>query len=216
MHSAGLADDADDEAIVARVKQGDRAAFAVLVSRHQKMVFTLAVRMTGSHDEADDVTQTSFLNAFRRLQGFRAESSFKTWLYGIALNECRMAHRRKHGDASLETVDEPVAPAQGGHPLDRVTLAKLVARLPDKQRAALTLRICDDLPFREIGELIGTSEASAKVNYFHAVKRLRAWLGADPPHVEPAGTAAKPSAGAPAAGTEPPDDDDGQAKDTDE
>ena len=55
-------------------------------------------------------------------------------------------------------------------------LGKMVDRLPEKQRAALVLRIFDDLPFRDIGEILGTSEASAKVNYFHAVKKLRGWV----------------------------------------
>jgi RNA polymerase sigma-70 factor (ECF subfamily) len=176
MQSEGRAESADDDTIVARVQQGDREAFAVLVTRYQRMVFALALRMTGSRDEAQDVTQTSFLNAFRRLADFRGEASFKTWIYGIALNECRMLHRRAKGDFSLDEVAEPVAHATGGHPLDRVVLGKLVARLPDKQRAALTLRVCEDLSFREIGALIGASEASAKVNYFHAVKKLRGWL----------------------------------------
>jgi RNA polymerase sigma-70 factor (ECF subfamily) len=132
--------------------------------------------MTGSSHEASDVMQTCFLNAFRQIRSFRGEASFKTWLYGIALNECRMLHRRSSRTVGLETVVEPVAPAPGGHALDRMVLAKLVARLPEKQRAALVLRVCDDLPFREIGELIGTSEVSAKVNYFHAVKKLRGWI----------------------------------------
>ncbi|HYC21394.1 MAG TPA: sigma-70 family RNA polymerase sigma factor [Candidatus Bathyarchaeia archaeon] len=178
MQSEGPAESADDDEIVGRVQQGDRQAFAVLVARYQRMVFALALRMTGDRNEAEDVTQTSFMNAFRRLADFRGEASFKTWIYGIALNECRMVHRRARGDLPLDQISEPPAYAGGGHPLDRVVLRKLVARLPDKQRAALTLRVCEDLSFREIGALIGASEASAKVNYFHALKRLRGWLAA--------------------------------------
>lgn len=167
---------ADDSEIVARVRAGDREAFGVLVARHQRMVFALASRMTGSQDEAKDVMQNCFLNAFRQIGGFRGDASFKTWLYGIALNECRMAHRRSDRTVPLDAIAEPVAPSPGGHALDRLLLARLVARLPEKQRAALVLRVTEDLSFREIGELIGSSEASAKVSYFHAVKKLRGWL----------------------------------------
>ena len=176
MDSAKPGGDLDDRELVARVQAGDRESFAVLVTRYQRMVFALAQRMTGSPDEASDVVQASFLNALRQIGRFRGEASFKTWLYGIALNECRMLHRRSGRTVGLETVAEPVAPAPGGYALDRKVLAKLVARLPEKQRAALLLRVSEDLPFREIGEIIGTSEVSAKVNYFHAVKKLRGWI----------------------------------------
>ena len=168
--------DADDRAIVAQVRAGDRERFAVLVARHDRMVFALAMRMTGSRDEALDVMQSSFLAAYRQLAAFRGEASFKTWLYGIALNECRMLHRKAGRTIPLDAVAEPAAPAPGAHALDRITLRKLVARLPEKQRAAVVLRVCDDLSFREIGELVGSSEASAKVNFFHAVRKLRGWL----------------------------------------
>jgi RNA polymerase sigma-70 factor (ECF subfamily) len=177
---AGGGVDADDREIVARVRSGDRQAFALLVARYERMIFMLASRMTGSRDEAQDVMQNSFLNAFRRLDDFRGDASFKTWLYGIALNECRMLHRRAGRTVALDSVAEPAAPVQGAHALDRMTVRKLVVRLPEKQRLAVLLRVCDDLSFREIGELIGSSEASAKVNYFHAVKKLRAWVEPDP------------------------------------
>lgn len=168
--------DADDRAIVAQVQAGDRDRFAVLVARYERMVFALATRMTGSRDEAQDVMQTSFLAAYRQLGHFRGDASFKTWLYGIALNECRMLHRKAGRTTPLDDVAEPAAPAPGGHALDRLTLGKLVARLPEKQRATVLLRVCDDLSFREIGDLVGSSEASAKVNFFHAMKKLRGWL----------------------------------------
>jgi len=168
--------DADDREIVARIRAGERELFGELVARHERMVFALASRMTGDRDEAQDVMQTSFLAAYRQIGEFRGDASFKTWLYGIALNECRMVHRRASRTTPIDGIAEPAAPAAAGHALDRVTLGKLVARLPEKQRMAVLLRVFDDLSFREIGEAVGSSEASAKVNFFHAVKKLRAWL----------------------------------------
>ena len=170
----------DDQDIVARVQSGDREAFGVLVDRYQRMVFALAQRMTGSPDEARDVVQSAFLNAFRQIGGFRGDASFKTWVYGIALNECRMLYRKSGRTVALDGAPEPAAPESRGHALDRLVLGKLVGRLPEKQKAALILRVCDDLPFRDIGEILGTSEASAKVNYFHAVKKLRGWVRPEP------------------------------------
>ena len=175
----------DDRAVVARVQSGDREAFGILVDRYQKMVFALAQRMTGSPEEARDVVQTSFLNAFRQIGSFRGEASFKTWVYGIALNECRMLYRKSGRTVAMESISEPAAPRVGGHAFDRLVLGKMVARLPEKQKAALVLRICEDLPFREIGDILGTSEASAKVNYFHAVKKLRGWVATEADDEEP-------------------------------
>lgn len=177
-------EDVDDTTIVARVQRGDRESFEILVRRYQKMVLTLAQRMTGSVDEAQDVLQSAFLNAFRQIGNFRGDASFKTWLYGIALNECRMLHRKAGRTVSVESVAEPEAPPSAGHPLDRLILGKMVSRLPEKQRAALVLRVCEDLPFREIGKILSTSEASAKVNYFHAVKKLRGWIDPLPDDAE--------------------------------
>ncbi len=176
MESRAPGESADDRQIVARVQAGERDAFGALVARYQRMVFALARRMTGSPDEAEDVMQTCFMNAFRQIGEFRGDASFKTWLYGIALNECRMAHRRSGRTVALDSVAEPVAANGERQTIDRLLLDKLVARLPEKQRAALVLRVTEDLSFREIGALIGSSEASAKVSYFHAVKKLRGWV----------------------------------------
>jgi RNA polymerase sigma-70 factor, ECF subfamily len=176
MDRGGSKEISGDPELVARVRAGDRAAFGPLVERYQRMIYHLALRMTGSQAEAWDVVQNSFLQAYRQLGGFRGEASFKTWLYGIALNECRMLHRRARRTVAIDSIAEPAAEASGGDPLDRRVLNKWVVRLPEKQRAALLLRVCEDLSFREIGEMIGTSEASAKVSYFHAVKKLRGWM----------------------------------------
>jgi RNA polymerase sigma-70 factor (ECF subfamily) len=112
--------DADDSSIVARVRAGDREGFAVLVARYERMVFALATRMTGSRDEAQDVMQSSFLAAYRQIGDFRGDASFKTWLYGIALNECRMLHRKSGRTTPLDGVAEPAAPVTGAHALECV------------------------------------------------------------------------------------------------
>ncbi len=180
MDSSKPGGELDDGDVVALVQGGDREAFGILVTRYQRMVFVLAQRMTGSADQAQDVVQSSFLNAFRQIESFRGDASFKTWVYGIALNECRMLYRKSGRTVALDAVAEPPAPKVGGHAFDRFVLGKMIERLPEKQKAALVLRVCEDLPFREIGQILDTSEASAKVNYFHAVKKLRAWVLPDP------------------------------------
>lgn len=186
-HGDMAADDENDKEKeredLARARTGDRDAFGRLVGRHQRMVFALALRMTGSTAEADDVTQQTFLNAFRSLAGFRGDASFKTWVYEIARNECRMHYRRSLRLVVTDEVPEgrdeaalAAAEADEGDGISRRFLSDLVARLPQKQRAAVLLRVRDDLSFREIGAMLGSSDASAKVNFFHAMKKLRTWV----------------------------------------
>lgn len=184
VHGVMAADDENEKeqehADLAQARQGDGEAFGRLVARHQRMVFALALRMTGSPAEADDVTQQAFLNAFRSLASFRGEAAFKTWLYEIARNECRMHYRR--GRRLVVTDEVPEIDPDGwmgeedGDGISRRFLSSLVDRLPQKQRAAVLLRVRDDLSFREIGLMLGSSDASAKVNFFHAMKKLRTWV----------------------------------------
>lgn len=155
----------------------------LLVARHYSSVFRLALRMLRNEDAASDVVQESFLKALRALDGFREESSFRTWLLAIAANEARGLLRR--GGRTREAGLEDARELADGNPLPDETLAvrqeakkilKLVASLPEKQREAVSLRIFEGLSFREIGRLLGSSEGAARVNYHHGLKRLREML----------------------------------------
>ncbi len=137
----------------------------------------------GEEDLAADASQDCFIKAFRALGRFRGEAAFRTWLLAIAGNEAREYLRkvRRRGERELEDVDALSAP--GLDPSTEVALRAEAARvreavegLPDKQRLSVTLRIDDDLSFREIGEIIGSSEGAARVNYHHGIRRLRELL----------------------------------------
>jgi RNA polymerase sigma-70 factor (ECF subfamily) len=155
-----------------------------LVSRHLGGVFRAALGILGDEDAASDVAQETFLKAFRSLAGFRGDASFKTWVLAIAANEARgvlrKAGRRK--ELSLEKVGPVVS---GDAPADEAIedreaaqrVLKLLSRLPEKQRQAVTLRIFEDLSFREIGKVIGSSEGAARVNYHHGIRRLKEMVG---------------------------------------
>jgi RNA polymerase sigma-70 factor (ECF subfamily) len=155
----------------------------VLVDRHHGAVFRTCVAILGEEDLAADASQDSFIKAYRALSGFRGDAAFRTWLLAIAGNEARgylrkVGRRKEH---ALEDVDTISAP--GHDPSTEVTLRSEAARvreavddLPSKQRLSVTLRIDDGLSFREIGEIIGSSEGSARVNYHHGIRRLRELL----------------------------------------
>ena len=175
-----------DAMLIERFRAGDRTAFEELVRRYQRPVFSLALRYLRSDADAKDLVQRTFVKAYGALAGFRAEASFRTWLYRIAINLCLNHLRdRRREEVRSELGEALPAPHVGGEKalLERERGAHLrdaIAELPPKQRMVLELRVYDELPFREVAELAGCSENAAKVNFHHAVKRLRALLAGEP------------------------------------
>ncbi|MEQ9568903.1 MAG: RNA polymerase sigma factor [Longimicrobiales bacterium] len=169
-----------DVGLVDAARRGDPAAQDRLVSLHHEVAWRVAVGVLKDEDAAADAVQNAFLKAFRNLDGFRGESRFRTWLLSIVVNEARGALRRRtrRRESGLDDVG-PVA--DEARPVDHDVVMRdearraraLVEELPEKQRLAVTLRIDEGLSFREIGELIGSSEGAARVNYHHGIRRLR-------------------------------------------
>jgi len=173
-----------DGELVTRYLAGDRRAFDELVRHYQRPIYQVAYRYLRSEADAKDLTQRTFLKVYGALPRFRAEASFRTWIYRIAINLCLNELRdRRRGEASdrPEVIDEATVPAPDIESLDDQArgawLRRAIASLPPKQRMVLELRIYDELPFREVAELVGSTENAAKVNFHHAVKRLRALKG---------------------------------------
>jgi RNA polymerase sigma-70 factor, ECF subfamily len=173
-----------DRELAERFRDGERAAFDVLVRRHQKGMWRLARRYVKSDSDAADITQLAFVRAFRGLAAFRGTATVRSWLYRIAIN-CALSwlrdHRREQPAEIAEDAltDHNPAPAQLSAGDDRAWLRRAIAQLPPKQKLVLELRVFDDLSFKEVAELADCSENTAKVNFHYAVKRLRDILGAD-------------------------------------
>ena len=171
----------DDRALVEQFRAGDRRAFDRIVQRYQRPIYYLALRYVKNDADAADITQKTFVRVFKSLARFRGDASFRTWVYRIAINLCLnhiRDHRREHVSEIRD--DALVTAPQGPSRIIRETESKLlsdaIAELPPKQRMVLALRIYDELSFREVAELANCSENAAKVNFHHAVKRLRAIL----------------------------------------
>jgi RNA polymerase sigma-70 factor, ECF subfamily len=178
---AGQAIAQRDAALIARYLAGERRAFDELVRHYQKPIYHLAYRYLRSEADAKDLTQRTFLKVYGALPRFRADSSFRTWIYRIGINLCLNELRdRRRGEANdrPEVIEQALAPPPDVEALDArargAWLRRAIASLPPKQRMVLELRIYDELPFREVAELVGSTENAAKVNFHHAVKRLRA------------------------------------------
>jgi RNA polymerase sigma-70 factor (ECF subfamily) len=176
----------DDRALVAAAVAGDRAAFDVLVRRHQRTVYGVCYRFAGEHADAADLTQDAFVRAFRGLARFKGEAAFSTWLYRIAVNVCltRAAARPPATDpiGPLDLVDErgdrPDDPLRRTRDAARVKAA--IARLPERQRLTVILRVYHELPHDAIARALGSSVGTVKANFFHALRNLRKLLGEHP------------------------------------
>ncbi|MEK6556081.1 MAG: sigma-70 family RNA polymerase sigma factor [Bdellovibrionota bacterium] len=163
--------------VLERVKNGDLNAFSELVLKHQKSLLRLALRVVGDLTAAEDVVQESFIKAYQKLESFEGRSSFKSWLFQITLNTARNKLRGKR----LESVDienvHVAVDAMSETIMIHTDLERAinieVAKLPNKQRMALTLRIFDDLSFAEIAEIMKCPYDTAKANYRHALIKLR-------------------------------------------
>jgi RNA polymerase sigma-70 factor (ECF subfamily) len=174
----------EDMRLVDRFRAGERLAFEQLVRKYQEPIYYLLLRHVRDPDEATELTQRAFIKAFGGLAGFRGQAQFRSWLYRIAVN-LALNHLRDNArfarDVPLEerpSNDRPAVEQLAQHEQSQ-RLRRAVARLPPKQRLTLELRVYDDLSFREVAEILGTSEGAAKVNYHYAVKRLKEWLGDD-------------------------------------
>lgn len=170
----------DDTKLVELARGGDARAYGTLVERYQGRTYATLVKLTGDHDLAVDLSQEAFVRAWRQLGSFEGRAAFSTWLYRIAV---RLAYdaiaRERRLAAGTEGADLDVADPTPGpdrsveRRADVALLERRIAELPELQRAVVILRTYDELSYREIADILGTTEGSARVSYHHAITKLR-------------------------------------------
>jgi RNA polymerase sigma-70 factor (ECF subfamily) len=181
--------------LIGRARTGDFQAFMELVKAHQGKVLAMVRRLTGNEQDAEDVMQDSLMKAIDKIDQFRGDSSFGTWLYAIALNMTR-AQFTKESRADLRPIEEYL-PAAGSGEHDHSKMAlfdwkdphqlmeaeqlqasinEAVSELPYKYREAFLLRYVEELPVKEVAQLTNQTEASAKSRILRARLALRASL----------------------------------------
>jgi RNA polymerase sigma-70 factor (ECF subfamily) len=181
--------DPPDTELVQRAREGDRGAFRVLVERHQRASFALAMGMLRHEADARDALQEAFLKAFRNLGNFQGEAAFSTWLYRIVTNACIDRRRRRKvmveaDEATIGSVDSSptlaVVPRNPQRELERARLGERIqealAQLPDYHRDTVVLREIEGLSYQEIADATGVSIGTVMSRLFHARQKLQVAL----------------------------------------
>ncbi len=176
---AGKWDPMTEDQLVARAQEGELPAFEELVKKYQREVYGLACRIVTDTEEAKDLTQQAFLQAFIHIKSFRRDAQFRTWLFRIAINQCYnyLKSKKKFGDTV--DIDEISIAGMESPESDLVTqderrrLHTALERLPAKQRAVITLKVEQGLSYQEISEVLGGTAGAARVNYCQALKTLK-------------------------------------------
>jgi RNA polymerase sigma-70 factor (ECF subfamily) len=185
-----------DKDLVQRAKAGDLHAFEDLTLRHEQRVYSLALRMLCHEQDAEDVTQETFLSAVEGLNGFRGEASFATWLLRIATHAALKVIRKRKG-LEMVSLDEATAGAEDSnavphpeyiadwrqspeelahqHEIQRL-LDQALAQLDEKHRWVFLLRDVEGFSVRETADLLGLSEVNTKVRLLRARLQLRELL----------------------------------------
>ena len=176
-------DDAVDAALVARWQAGDERAATELVRRHAPSLARFAVSL-GERDEVEELVQDTFVRAFQALDGFRADSSLRTWLFTIERRlvlDRRRTQARRRARESAEEADAAV----GHTALDAVVasetqqrLTVALDRLTPMQREVFTLRVAEGRSYREIAVIAGTTEGAARVHYHNAMRAMKEFVDA--------------------------------------
>jgi len=166
---------------VERARGGDQVAFRALYDADVDRIYRLAYRMAGEDDLARDYTQETFLRAWQRLDQFRGQAAFSTWLHAIAvsvvLNGLRKVDRHRRRERSLEDAAE-VGRAEGGLDVGaRERLAGAVDELTEMYRTVLLMHDVEGYGHGEVAQMLGIAEGTSKARLFRAREKLRASLG---------------------------------------
>ena len=171
-----------DENLLRLALAGDGGCFGELVTRWERKIYGFIYRHVGDREEARDLTQETFAKAYKNLGRLSDPGKFSSWLYKIALNECRMRFRRRRWDtvplpdsveATLEKADQPT-PEQALASKERVQLLRqTLLKLPEEQKTVILMKEYQGLKFREIAEILDLPLSTVKSRMYLGLKTLR-------------------------------------------
>jgi RNA polymerase sigma factor (sigma-70 family) len=170
-----------DQAIIIQFQNGEskEAAFTQLLKSHQAQVYYQIKKMVLEHADADDIAQAVWIKVWNKLDGFKQESAFSTWLFRIAYNEALNFIAQKKRMTSKQTqraldpsIEQPASHDGLKETAIQIKLERAIAELPEKQRFVFMLRYYEDFDYEKIASITGTTVGGAKANYHQAVKKM--------------------------------------------
>lgn len=170
-----------DQALIIQFQSGESKenAFTQLLKRHREPVFFQIKKMVIEHADADDIAQAVWIKVWNKLDGFKQESAFSTWLFRVAYNETlnfiaqkkRIQGQTKQNYLEHEA-DHPVSSNALKETQIQIKLERAIAELPEKQRFVFMLRYYEAYDYEKIASITGTTVGGAKANYHQAVKKM--------------------------------------------
>jgi RNA polymerase sigma-70 factor (ECF subfamily) len=168
----------DDSRLVQAITEGELDAWAEVISKYQQPIYYFIIRMVKQHQQAADLTQQVFVQAYRKVNQLRSGAQLRPWLYKIALNRCknyfRLIRRHRFMDiAETELVDDYSVLEEIIDRENKRRLQQAVDRLPRKQRLTVVFRVYQGLSYKEIAHILGCSIDTVKANFYHAINGLK-------------------------------------------
>jgi len=179
----------EEQVLVERARRGEMFAFRELVERYKKKVYYLAYDLTGNHHDAEDLSQEVFIKAFRSLKNFRGDAKLSSWLYRITVNTAISQQRKKSVSqmqlqesfeeesrnevqfSGGETTQNPEKCAEAG--LMQQHIEKALQKLSPREKSIFVLRHYNDLPLKEIADILKINLGTVKSMLFRAIQKLR-------------------------------------------
>jgi RNA polymerase sigma-70 factor (ECF subfamily) len=168
--------------LVMKARDGDEYAYQQLVETHVRRVYSLALKYTGRHQDADDVAQDAFIRAYKSLDSFKGDSAFGTWVYRIAVN-CCLTLKRKQSKWGESLDEEFASHIEDKSALDneRITqsrqtkelVSEAMQKLSPQQRAIFVMKYLQQKTIREIASVLDCAEGTVKQQLFRAVRKMR-------------------------------------------
>lgn len=174
----------DKELVDLIVKQGEvEKGFSILLKTYQQRIYWHIRKIVYDHDDANDITQNTFIKIYKSLENFKGDSKLYSWIYRIATNEAItfINHKKKRDAMSFEEVSYALAQnLEADEFFDgdaiEIVLQRCIAQLPEQQRLVFQMKYFDEMKYEEMADILQKSVGGLKANYHHAVKKIKELL----------------------------------------
>jgi len=172
-----------DEQLLELIRLDKESGFRSLMHQYQEQTYWHIRRMVTTHEDADDVVQNTFIKVFKNLDKFKGNSKLYTWIYRIATNES-LTYLKNRKRRYSESIDDSESNIENNLVADeyfdgndaQLLLQRAIITLPDKQKAVFNMRYYDEMPYKDMSEILETSVGALKASYHHAVKKIEEYI----------------------------------------